>query len=261
LPANGMSGLSGKQLDELESRVAEQLGEPWEKGKGRPRGLTLRQAIIVSAGYMRHNITEEVWADIFGTSQPVISRAITMITPLIEQATAGLRPSEEEAAAAVRGQSALLDGFLAPCWSWKPVHPLYSGKHKQTGFNCQLIAYPSGDVVFISDPLPGRIHDMGALKQTPAQRILAGAISVIADKGYQGSDYLTPDKKPKGGELLDWQKKFNSRIASLRAPVERAVAHIKAWRILHTDYRRPLHTYLTSFRAAIGLYFFRMYFG
>jgi hypothetical protein len=59
----------------------------------------------------------------------------------------------------------------------------------------------------------------------------------------------------------DWQKKFNSRVASLRAPVERAVAHIKAWRILHTDNRRPLHTYLSSFRAAIGLYFSKITFG
>ena len=256
-----MSGLSDEQLDELESRVAEQLTTPWDKGKGRPRGLTLREAIIVASGYMRQNIIEEVWAEIFGTSQPVISRAITEITPLIADATAEFRPSPEEASAAVRGQSALLDGTLAPCWSWKPIHLLHSGKHKRTGFNCQVITYPNGDVVYVSDPLPGRVHDMGALRKTPAETILAGALSVIADKGYQGSDYLTPIKKPAGGELLDWQKKFNSRIASLRAPIERAVAHIKAWRILHTDYRRPLHTYLSSFRAAIGLYFFKITFG
>ena len=49
--------------------------------------------------------------------------------------------------------------------------------------------------------------------------------------------------------------RFNADVSSLRAPVERAIAHIKSWRILHTDYRRPLATYLTSFRAAIGLYF------
>jgi len=256
-----MSGLSDEQLDELESRVAEQLATPWDKGKGRPRALTLREAIIVAAGYMRQNIIEEVWAEIFGTSQPVISRAITELTPLIEEATEADRPAPEEAATAVRGQSALLDGFLAPCWSWKPIHLLHSGKHKRTGFNSQVITYPNGDAVFISDPLPGRIHDMGALRKTPAEAILAGALSVIADKGYQGSDYLTPVKRPAGGELLDWQKKFNSRVASLRAPVERAVAHIKAWRILHTDYRRPLHTYLSSFRAAIGLYFFKITFG
>jgi hypothetical protein len=49
-------------------------------------------------------------------------------------------------------------------------------------------------------------------------------------------------------------------VSRLRAPVERAIAHIKSWRILHTDYRRPLGSYLTSFRAAIGLYFFKLSF-
>jgi hypothetical protein len=39
--------------------------------------------------------------------------------------------------------------------------------------------------------------------------------------------------------------------------VERAVATLKTWRILFTDYRRPLETFLSSFRAAIGLYFFK----
>lgn len=68
---------------------------------------------------------------------------------------------------------------------------------------------------------------------------------------------MTPRKKPKGGELSVGDKRENKNIARLRAPVERSIAHLKAWRILHTDHRRPLKTYLTSFRAAIGLFFFR----
>jgi len=36
-----------------------------------------------------------------------------------------------------------------------------------------------------------------------------------------------------------------------------AVATLKTWRILFTDYRRPLMTFVSSFRAAIGLYFFK----
>jgi hypothetical protein len=56
-----MSGLTCEQLDELEERVAELLGEPWDKGFGRPRELTLREALIVTSGYARNNITEEIW--------------------------------------------------------------------------------------------------------------------------------------------------------------------------------------------------------
>ena len=50
------------------------------------------------------------------------------ITPLIEKATAEFRPAAEEARAAVRGQTVLVDGFLAPCWSWRGVQDLWSGR-------------------------------------------------------------------------------------------------------------------------------------
>jgi len=58
-----MSGLDEEQLSELEYRTAGLLEEPWDKGEGRPRELTLRAALVVTCSYMRQNIIEEVWAD------------------------------------------------------------------------------------------------------------------------------------------------------------------------------------------------------
>jgi hypothetical protein len=76
--------------------------------------------------------------------------------------------------------------------------------------------------------------------------------------GVIGTDYIiTPVRKPEGRELYMCEHSYNNQISSLRAPVERAVANLKTWRILFTDYRQPLKTFLSSFRAAIGLYFFR----
>jgi transposase len=253
-----MSGLDSEQLDELEERIATLLKNPWDSGSGRPKDLTLREAIIVSSGYARQNIIEDVWAEIFDTSQPTISRIITEITPLIEKATAEFRPVAEEARAAARGQTVLVDGFLAPCWSWRGVPELWSGKHKTTGFNSQVISNLAGDIIFISEPVTGHNHDMTALSETETAEVIAAALSAIGDKGYQGSGYITPIKKLQCRKLLEWEKKFNADVSRLRAPVERAIAHIKSWRILHADYRRPLRTYLTSFRAAIGLYFFKL---
>ena len=43
---------------------------------------------------------------------------------------------------------------------------------------------------------------------------MAAAFSGIGDKGYQGSGFITPFKKPRGEELLDWQKKFNADVLS-----------------------------------------------
>jgi hypothetical protein len=92
-----MSGLDSEQLDDLVGRIEDQLEEPWHKGIGRPKDLSLREAVVVACGYMRQNITQEVWAEIFGTSQPVISGSITKFTPLIEASTEEDRPTADQA--------------------------------------------------------------------------------------------------------------------------------------------------------------------
>jgi len=56
---------------------------------------------------------------------------------------------------------------------------------------------------------------------------------------------------------LQREHEWNNQVSSFRPPVERAVATLKTWQILLTDYRRPLKTCKSSFRAAIGLYFFK----
>src|SRR5664279_2133118 len=60
------------------------------------------------------------------------------------------------------------------------------------------------------------------------------------------------------GELDEHDRAINHDINSLRAAVELANAHIKNWKILHTDYRRPLKTFTTTLNAARGLIFFAM---
>jgi hypothetical protein len=253
-----MSGLSKEQISELERRVTKLLTEPWDKGNGRPHGLTFREALIVTCGYMRQNITEEVWADIFGVAQSTISRYITLLTPLVEKATKRDRPTKAAAARAVRGMIALIDGSLWPCWSWKGKKKLWSGKHKTTGHGSLVITNLQGRVIFVSDPVTGNRHDMGKLKGSVAEKLLKKAAGAFGDKGFIGTDYITtPIRKPKSRKLLDWEKEWNRQVSSFRAPVERAVADLKVWRALFTDYRRPLDTFETTFRAATGLYFFK----
>ena len=92
-----MSGLGDEQLDELELMVAGFLDKPWEKNTGHPRELSLREALIVTCGYSRNNITEEIWAEIFDIDQSTISRYITFLTSFVDIATEGFRPSAEDA--------------------------------------------------------------------------------------------------------------------------------------------------------------------
>ena len=253
-----MSGLTEEQLDELEDRVDELLAEPWNKETGRPKELILREALIVTCGYARNNITEEVWAEIFDIAQSTISRYITLLTPLVDQATAEFRPVADEAAEATRGAIALVDGALWPCWSWAGERKLWAGKYKTTGHGSLIITNLQGRIIFVSEPVPGNEHDMEKLKERECETILKMAGGVFGDKGFIGTDYITtPVRKPKDRELYIREKIYNNKVSSFRAPVERAVAQLKTWRILFTDYRRPLKTFMPSFRAAIGLYFFK----
>jgi hypothetical protein len=253
-----MSGLNDEQLDELESRVSELLEQPWDKGTGRPKELTLREALVVTCGYARHNLVEEVWADIFDVDQSTISRCITGLTPLVERATAEFRPNVEDATEATRGAIALVDGTLWPCWSWAGKRELWAGKYKTTGHGSLIITNLAGRVTYVSGPIAGKHHDMAKLAGSDCEAILKVAGGVFGDKGFIGTDYITtPVRKPADRELSTREDDYNNQISSFRAPVERAIANLKTWRILFTDYRRPLQTFKSSFRAATGLYFFK----
>jgi hypothetical protein len=54
---------------------------------------------------------------------------------------------------------------------------------------------------------------------------------------------ITPIKKPVHRELLDWEKEFNTQSTKIRYVIERVIANFKTWRIMHTDYRRPINTF------------------
>ena len=98
---------------------------------------------------------------------------------------------------------------------------------------------------------------MAKLKGSECEIILKLAGGVFGDKGFIGTDYITtPVRKPQDREWYIREHEYNNQITH-RAPVERAVASVKTWRILLTDYRRPLKSFLSSCRAAIGLYFFK----
>ncbi len=253
-----MSGLDEEQISELEYRVAGLLEEPWNKEEGRPRELTFREALVVTCGYLRQNIIEDVWADIFDVAQSTISRYITLLTPFVEKATDEDRPTPEDAAEATRDAIALVDGTLWPCWSWDGESKLWSGKHKTTGHGSLIVTNLKGRITFVSEPVTGNQHDMAKLKRSDVEKILKKAGGVFGDKGFIGTDYITtPIRKPQCRQLLKWEHEWNNQVSSFRTPVERGVATLKTWRILFTDYRRPLKTFASSFRAAIGLYFFK----
>ncbi len=257
------TGLTPAQTQELVRRVNEILESPWSRGGGRPKALGLYRAVSMACMYLRQNATEEFLGDLHGISQSTVSRYVAALTPAVSQALEEFVPSAGSAAEAVRERGCLVDGTITPCWSYKSHKELKSRKKGITGFNVQLISLLDGSVAYISDPLPGKTHDFAAFNQTPAAEIVSHSGGGLGDRGYWGTELVTPRKKPYGplGELSKADKECNFQQASLRAPVERAIAHFKSWRIFHTDYRRPYCTYHDAYNATRGLFFFSTTYG
>jgi hypothetical protein len=67
---------------------------------------------------------------------------------------------------------------------------------------------------------------------------------------------ITPIKKPQCRDLLDWEKEFNRQVNKIRYVIEQVIANFKTWRIMHTDYRRPLSTFATTISTVIALHFY-----
>jgi len=112
----------------------------------------------------------------------------------------------------------------------------------------------SGTLAWVSDPVDGSRHDMHALTQS---HVLDGLhpSQWIGDKGYIGAGIHTPTRKPTHRDLTETEKATNKAIHKLRWIVERGVAHLKNWKILAHDYRRPLKTFADTISAVLGLRF------
>jgi hypothetical protein len=250
------TGLDAEQLTELVARVHQKLGGGYVS-RGRPFALGLFRSVAMVLALLRHNIVQQLAAEMFGVSQSTVSRRFDALREIIETVLAEfvLTPAE------VAGTSTVLvDGTLVPTWDWSHRSDLFSGKHHDTGFTLQIGATLGGKLVAVGAPVPGARHDAHAWQAGGLAQQLAG-MDHLADLGYVGvGEMLTGHKKPPGGELTDNQKRVNTDLSVIRAAVERAIAHLKNWKILSGRYRGPLDKLPSIVRTIVALAFFKAYF-
>ena len=217
-----------------------------------PPSLGVLTSVQITMLYLQENIRQQALANIFGTSQPTISRAINNVLNILDVVLPPPpRPKD------LRPQRLyVLDGTLVPCWWWKNARNLYSGKHHKAGHNLQILTDQAGEIFYISPPLPGSTHDITAIRNTG----LFGYMQpwhCTADKGYVGLGCDTPFKRIPGKPLLGWQKRFNKGINQIRYVVERSIAHLKVWRILSTPCRLPRITTIRAINVIRKIMFYQ----
>ena len=220
------------------------------------KALGFFRRVHLAIAYLRLNTCQAALAEFFETSQPTASRIICAFTDAVADALGGHVPTGDDLDP---NEQLIIDGTLLPCWSWHDHRELYSGKHRTTGHNVQVAVRTDGMLMWVSDPLPGSVHDARAIRESGILDMIPeeSPWSHIGDKGYLGLGMLTPKRKPYLDHLTEQEKENNKAINSRRVVVEQTIAHLKTWRILHTDYRRPLETQATMLTAVLALEFYR----
>jgi DDE superfamily endonuclease len=255
-----MTGLAAGQLDELVARVREVVGDEWERpAVGRPHVLPLPAAVVAVLFGLRHNVADDVVAEVFGCSQATITRYHQQLGTILRWV---LHPEADARYTCAQREGVLVDGFVALVGDRTGYDDLYSGKKHLNGQNVQVVADLDGRIADVGDPVPGARHDAAAfwlsgIAQRWHEHYQPEGMGMTGDKGYIGCGIITPERKPPGGELTDYLKAYNRSVNQIRAAVERAIAHLKNWKILKTGYHRIMHDFPDMLRTVTMLEIYR----
>ena len=137
-----------------------QLGTRW-------RRLTVGHQALLVLAHLRKGETYADLATGFGIGTTTAFRYIREALEVL----AALAPSLHDAVAvATRKAFVIIDGTLLRIdrvgMGSGRDRPYFSGKHKAHGVNVQVLADPTGRLIWASPALPGARHDMGARPRT-----------------------------------------------------------------------------------------------
>ncbi|WP_409470761.1 IS5 family transposase [Streptomyces sp. HC307] len=205
-------------------RHRRELGTRW-------RRLSVGRQALLTLAHLRNGHPYAQLAAGFGIGTTTAYRYVTEAVEIL----AALAPTLAEAVRTASSKAfVLLDGTLLPIDRIAADRPFYSGKHKKHGMNVQVLADPSGRLLWASPALPGAVHDVRAAREHGVIGTLAKAdITCWADKGYRGAGGTV--RLPYWGRwetLSTGRQAVNRSHAKIRALAEQAIATLKSWRLL-----------------------------
>lgn len=127
--------------------------------------------------------------------------------------------------------------------------------------NNMVIGLEDGLIKFQGATHEGSKHD----KRIADEEVISfpEGTPLLGDLGFQGyqpegAEVVLPFKKPRGKELEEGKKAFNTLLSSYRVRVEHAIASVKRLRIVKDVFRNFNHEMRnTVFRIACGFHNFR----
>ncbi len=216
-----LTGLARREFDELLPLFEHALPKPRKRrqrrqrapGGGRRSALaTVADQLLFILVYTKTYPLQMVQAHLFGMSQPSANRYIQQLLPVLAQALdrLGMMPERDGQAVARRerchdeANDLIVDGVERR--RQRPKHQEtqalhYSGKKKaHSDKNVVVVNTPTKRVSFLSQTLPGSVHDKTVAEQ--AKIHYPKDTTLRSDLGFQGyapevREHLQPKKSPR----------------------------------------------------------------
>lgn len=254
-------------------------------GGGRKYHLvTMEDKLLVLVMFYKTYVVYDMLALLFGFDSSNISRLITKLTPLFEQAAdpllVGAVKNIQKGRKKIKNWDEFAKAFpemmeiIIDATEQKRKRPtnkkkqknVYSGKKHMHSFKTQITINRAGRIINVSKSYPGRIHDKTILLNEETLDKLPGEIKKYLDRGYQKikTDYpnhtiILPHKKNRWkNELTRSQKIYNTKASKVRIKIEHAFSRMKKYSILSQTYRSKEDQYNQHFRNIAALCNFRL---
>lgn len=254
-------------------------------GGGRSYNLdSMKDKLTAVLMYYKMHLTQELVGDLVGIDQSNISRLLTKMLPLIEQAA---DPELKTFLEKAKNDSRERMGSLNDFWNIYPdlrdvstdateqssyrskeyetQKKDYSGKTKQHAIKVQISVAKTGRILDVSASYPGSFHDKKVINEEATVEKFDKRIPHRFDSGYQGlrDDHpqhyvIIPIKKTrKKKELTPLEKEHNRANSKRRIVAEHALSRVKKFKICSNTFRQSREKHNQTFRNVVALVNFK----
>jgi hypothetical protein len=280
-----VTGLRVAEFDELLADVLpryaqaeqERLTRPDRQraiGAGHPFDLNERDHILLTVVWLRVYPTHEVLGYLFGVSDSTVSRLIGRVLPMLEQAGRDTmrmpdpgkkrRRSLDELLRDTPELAVVIDSFEQRVQRPRDrdeADGYYSGKKKQHTLKSQVaVDETTGQVVDVSDSVPGPTADLNLLEQSHLLDRLPPGVGGIGDLAYVGIARLHPDglgaaprRKPRGQPRPLGDVAYNTAFSRRRIIVENTIGRLRRYQSITQTDRNPRRLHTPRVVAIAGL--------
>lgn len=278
-----MTGLHLDEFDELNQEVAPpykaaELARLSRSDRQRAIGggdhadLNERDQILLTVIWLRQYPTQDVLGYFFGISQATVSTYLQRVLPILERSGQDGMRLPDPGRKRRRSLDALLknlpelmvviDSFEQKIQRPKDIDvrdDYYSGKKKTHTVKSQVsVNEETGEIVDVSDSVPGPTADIDLLDRSGLLKRLPAQVGAMGDSGYQGIANRhprghAPRKKPRGKDRPPEDAAYNTAFSRRRIIVENTNARLRRYQSLTQTDRNHRQNHAMRVRAVAGL--------